>query len=1144
MQFIAICKNRRCVSMPAARKFFLLMRLAGVILLATALQVSARGLSQKVTLSYRNVPVQRVFREIIRQTGFSIIYDESEFRKLDKVSVDVKDAPVEDVLNICFRNIPYRFQVINNTIVVSQSSFAAYVSRNAIDNPAPPMDISGKITDDQGKPLAGATVKLKGTNITTVTDEEGHFTLKVPEKGGVLVCSYVGFENQEKIVNHAGNYSLSLKLADSKAEESVVIGYGSQRKASLTAAVSSIKSDEIASIPTSNLSNVLAGRLSGTFVQSGTGTPGISSAIRVRAQSSWNGSDPIFVIDGIVRDKTSFDALDPNEVDEITILKDASSAAIYGSRSSNGVILVTSKTGKSGKAIIQYTSVFSVEKTGRVPGYMDMGKALDVSEAVNGGISPEEKAWVLKNNPGGMNYYHAAYQDPNNQKHSLSASGGNENVTYYIGGSFFNEKGFLPNVWYKKYNLRGNVQAKLTKDFTVGLNLNNNYGTRNRFNFTYDGGSSDLNNLWGKLLYWNVFAPAYIDGKPVNPGWLGNPVEMMRNGGYWQNTNQQIDALLTAEYKIPYLPGLSFKASYSKNFDNSFIKDFAKKQLLYNFQTTGANNNIYTNTVVSTQMSGDPGTEYIGNSYVKTNSYQLNGQLNYMHSFGAHFINAMAAYEQYEYQYNAFSMYRYNFPLFPTDQFFAASANSSDWSTSGSESQDGRLSYVGRVNYEYAGKWLFSGSVRRDGSVKFAPDKRWGWFPSLAGGWVISKEGFFSKSKARDIIDMLKLRFSFGSTGNDAIGGWQWQDQYNIQGSTYYLGNPGTAAPRLAYGGIPNPGITWEKSNSFNLGLDMKLLKNFTFTTELWKRHTYDILGSRILVMPSEFGGSLPAVNYGVVDSKGLEFELGYNNTIGKDFSFAVKGNIGLATTKVIQKDVASNTQPVNNPNGKTLNYGTGLKATGIFRTQAELDALPAGYTINGVKPELGMMNFADVSGPDGKPDGKVDGYDNIILGNYFGSGSAPVSFGLNLTLSYKGFTVNTLFAGLTGYKISYNDAWGRNFGGGGKIPLYHDNAWSETNPNGTTPKLYPWGDGRATYTYTSTFNTYDGSFVRMKYLNIGYSIPGTVMRKIGLHAAQVFVSGTNLFSMSKFKLYDPEIYQFMSYPLMKTFSMGCNIQF
>ncbi len=1006
-----------------------------------------------------------------------------------------------------------------------------------------PVTVKGAVTNKNKVPLSGATITEVGRQgRSTLSDANGSFQIATVLNSRLKI-TMIGYKEFEVVVK-TQQLNIQLDAEVKELEEAVVVGYGTQKKASFTSAVSNIKASEITDIPTSNLSNVLAGRLSGTFVATNTGTPGISSTVRIRSNSSWNTAPPVYVIDGVVRDKQSFDALDPNEVAEITVLKDAASAAIYGSRSSNGVILVTTKTGKKGKPEIGFSAITNTSRTGKVPEYMDVSKALDYSIAVNGGISPEEKAWVLKNNPNGDNYFKAAYQNPNNQRYALSASGGGDMVTYYIGGSFYNENGFLPNVGFKKYNLRSNVSAKLTKDLTVNLNLSNSYGTRNRFNFTYDYGSADLNNLWGKLLYWDAWAPPYINGKPVDPGWLGNPVEMMKNGGYWKNNNQQLDALLSAEYKLPFVPGLSAKFAYSKNFNNSFVKNFAKKQPLYKFKTTGANNRIYTDEIISQTMSGDPGTEYIGNEYGRSNTYQLNGQLSYDHRFGEHNISATAVYEQWEAYYNNFSMYRYNFPLSPNDQFFAASANNSDWSTGGGEDQDGRLSYIGRINYDYAEKYFLSTSARYDGSVKFAPNKRWGLFPTLSGGWAISKENFFRNVKTLKFIDFMKLRFSYGSTGNDAIGGWQWLEQYRIQGGTYYLGQNGTTAPRLAFGGTPNANLTWEKSNSYNAGLDIVALKHLNLTVELWKRHTYDILGSRVLVLPSEYGASLPAVNYGIVDSKGIEIELGYNNTIGRDFEYRAKGNFGVSTNKVISRDAAQNAQFVDNPNGKTLSYGTGYQAIGIIRTQDELSKLPAGYKIFGATPELGMMNFADISGPDGKPDGKIDSYDRIVLGNYFGSNSAPITYGLQLNFSYKGISVDMLFAGLSGFKTSYSDAWGRNFGGGAKIPKYHDDAWSTDNPNGTTPKLFPWGDARSSgYTQTSTFNVYDGSFMRMKYLNIGYNLPAKYLNKIKVKGIKLFASGTNLFTLSKFKFYDPEISGFMSYPLMKNFSMGIDVR-
>lgn len=1142
LNFLAAACMGRAASQPdfkttPATKTLLIMKLTAILLLVTCLQVSAKVFSQQqLTVKVKDAPLVDVITDIGKQSGYQFFANERLLKDAKKVTVNLEKASLEQVLDACFKDQELDYAIVDKTVVIKRKKEAA-----VFNTPPPPILINGTITSENNVPLEGASIKIKGTNKTVVSNNKGEFAIEVALKD-VLQISYVGYLTQEIAVNESGNLKITLQQDVQKLDETVVIGYGSQRKANLTSAVSTLKATEIALIPTSNLSNVLAGRVSGTFVQSNTGTPGVGSSVRVRAQSSWNGGDAVYVIDGVVRDKTIFDALDPNEVDEISVLKDAASAAIYGSRSSNGVILVTTKTGKSGAPAISYSSTFSLQKTGKVPEYLDLTTSINMNRYIFGesSITPEEEADVKSWNGDGKAWYDAAYQDPFNQRHALSIAGGSDKITYYLGGSFYDEDGFLPNVWYKKYNLRGNISAKVTKDLTMGLILSNSYGTRNRFNFTYDYGSADLNNLWGKLFY-NAFGTRpYVDGHPVDPGWLGNPVEMMKNGGYWRNNNQQIDALATLEYKVPFLPGLALKAAYSKNFNNSYTKTFAKHQLLYSYKMT-ANGVIDPSQLLGTNYSRDPSTEYIGNAYNKSNSYQFDGQISYDQTFGKHHINALAVYEQYEYSYNYFDAYRYNFPLFPDDQFFAASGNSADWTNSANENEDGRLSYIGRVNYEYANKYLFSASVRRDGSVKFAPSKRWGWFPSVAAGWKISEEDFFKQSRALSFVNLLKLRLSFASTGNDAIGGWQWQDQYNIQGSSYYMGTNGTTNPRLAYSGIPNPDLTWEKSNSANLGLDLRLLNHFSFTAEFWKRHSYDILGSRILAIPAEFGASLPATNYGIINSKGLELELGYNNALGKDFQYNIKGNFSIATNKVIQVDVASNAIPVDDPNGKTLNYMVGYRSTGIYRTEADLAKLPEGFTILGQAPVLGMLSFEDVSGPDNTPDGKVDNYDRVKLANYQ-LAQAPVSYGLTVNLSYKGFTLDMLFAGLAGYKIFYNDAFSRNTGSYFVYTKFWEDYWTESNTDGKAPKPFPWGDSRATYSNNSSYNAYDGSFLRMKYLSLGYSLPAPLTKKIGFKSIQVFASGTNLFLLSKFKYYDPELSSFMSYPNMKVLSLGLNV--
>ncbi len=1121
----------------------LVMKLSTLLFVIFILQAGATTVysqKAKVSIDVQHARLSDVLEQVESQTDYLFFYNKKNIDVNKEVNLKVSNVSVSDVLNKTL-GPDISYVMVNDHIILSKKEDNTFLSQMTLQQG---ITITGTVTDDAGQPMPGANVFIKGTTTGQVTDNNGQYSIIVPDRNTVLVFSFIGYITNEFPVGDQTVINVELEEDTKEIEEVVVVGYGVHKKATLTGAISSMKTDDVAMIPTSNLTSVLAGRLAGAYVQTSTGVPGISSSIRVRAASTWNGEDAIFVIDGVVRDKISFDLLDPNEIEQLTVLKDAASAAIYGSRSSNGVILVTTKTGKVGKPQVSLSSIFGTDRLGIMPKYLSVPASLQLNRYVFGdnSVTQEEEAELMKFNSDGMAWFDEAYQNPYTQKYQLSISGGTERVTYYLGSSFYDDKGFLPQVWYKKLNLRSNVSVKLTKDLTVGMNLSANNGVQNRFRYTWS--SPNVLPPAMELLYQFAFTKPYIDEKPVAiPNGGTNIIAIMREGGYWRNTTRQIDALLTVDYKIPFVPGLSVRASYSRNFSNNFLKSFAQSFQCYNYAMIGNNGVVDPTKPLGTTNTFNGGNgEYIGNEYNKADAYQLNGQINFDRHFGKNHISAVFIYEQYEGATNNFSLYRWTFPLFAKDQFFAASQDQKNIGAGGQETEDGRLSYIGRLNYEYADKYLFSASFREDGSTKFAPGKRWGFFPSVSAGWVISKENFFIDHRISDFVYMLKIRASFGMTGNDSVGGWAWQDTYNVGGS-YYLGSSGTVMPGLTYAGIPNPNITWEKSKAYNIGFDANFLNHFNLTADLWFKRTYDILGPRILALPVEFGGTMPNVNYGETNSKGFELELEYKNMIGQSFSYAIKGNIGLSTNKVVRKDVAANAQWVDDPNGKTMGYLTAYDCAGIYRTQDDLNQEPAGFTIFGQAPVLGMLRHKDISGPDGIPDGKVDSYDRIKVGNY-GLNQAPISFGVNINLEYKGFTVSMLFSGFAGFKKFYEDSFGRNIGQYMRYTEWWDDYWTETNVNGTKPKPFPWGDSRATYANNSTFNLYKGSFLKMRYLNIGYSLPSTWVEKIGIKSAQVFVSGTNLFTLSKFKVYDPEISNFMSYPIQNTYSLGLNINF
>jgi TonB-linked SusC/RagA family outer membrane protein len=1144
------------------QKVLRIMKATAFLILVACLQSVARTNGQSITLSVKDASAKEVFREIQKQTGKSLMVSEGVLSRIGKITLEVKSQPIEKVLDLCLRKDHFTYTEIDGIIVIVDKPEVV-----PLKVPAPALDtsgfvVTGRIVDAGGTPLPGASVSRAGTKEGTAADANGNFRLKLPTGGATLLISYLGYQQQRMEISHAGSLTITLKPSDAVVEEVVVVGYGTQKKASLTSAISSIDTKDMMSVPAANLSNVLAGRASGTFVQSGTGVPGKSSIVRIRSSSSWNSSGPLIVIDGIARDQAAFDALDPNQVQSITILKDAASAAIYGSRSSDGVLLVTTKTGREGKATVQFNSIFGVYSKPEIDvKYLSMDQSMDIYNSIHTGAADfrynqYDRDWIHKNNPEGNLHYDEAHQQPFTQRHSLNVSGGTDRVTYFIGGTFYDEKGFLPQLAYQKYSLRSNVQVAITKDLTLGLNLSYNKGERSRF-YTIEGKDDDLSGFYEKLKY--IMPPttfAYIDGKPMSPTWVTNPIEMMKNGGYMHINRQYIDGIINLEYKVPFIKGLTLKGVADLYNGNDFSKAYAIQPLLYQFKLDPKSGiqQVYTNEIIGTKVATSPAQPFIGNENGRTNSYQVNAIATYDKHFGNHNLNIVGVYEQSDGYYSYSSIYKYNFPVYTSDQFPFASRASGDTKADGYETYlDSRVSYVGRVNYDYQHKYLVSASVRADGSSKFAKDKRWGYFPAASLGWVLSEESFLAGLK-KSGVDMLKLRLSYGSTGNDNIPAWLFKELYNASAAPFYLGDPAASKSILAYNGIAQTNYTWEGAKSYNAGVDLNFRQHWSFVADVWTKNTFNILGQRLLETPVEFGSSYPIENYGRMNAKGMDIELGYvYGKIGKDFTFDVKANFGLATTRVLIKDKALGATPADDPVGKPLNYQSGYQASGILRTDADVAALPVGYTIFGAKPEKGMMNFTDVGGPNGKPDGVIDAYDKVVVAQYSNavvtgssnqSNNAPISYGLSISMGYKNFRLSMLWAGLAGYKVIYNDPWNRSGAGAIPTPAYYADSYSDANPNGKFPKLYnASGNQRQDYSVVSALNTFSGDFLRLKNLNLSYDF-SQMLKKTGLSSAQIFAGATNLFCLRKFKLYDPEVYSFGSYPIMTNVSLGFNVQF
>ncbi|MCL4482830.1 MAG: SusC/RagA family TonB-linked outer membrane protein [Bacteroidetes bacterium] len=735
------------------------------------------------------------------------------------------------------------------------------------------------------------------------------------------------------------------------------------------------------------------------------------------------------------------------------------------------------------------------------------------------------------NNGYGADNLKDVWVDPTTMHHSLSVSGGSDKVRYYAGGSFVKQGGFMKNLDYSKYNTRVNVSIDVTKNLTIFAQLATASTKRNRITFEED---TDLATLYRKLQVWQPDWRMHTsNGSPIDFGWLGNISEFTTgSSGYNTDNGTQIDILLNAEYKVPFAKGLRLKVQYADNFNELRNKRFLQKQNLVKIERQGAHNHIWTDNIIGTIQSNWPSKPSLQQSSDETKNYQLNFQANYDHSFGKHNLTAIFVYEQTESNINSFSGGRETFPVSIVDQFFATSDARTDSYVGGSAREGGRLSYIGQLGYNYSGKYFLNASLRRDGSSIFSSSKRWGYFPTISTGWIISKESFFDVPQ----INFLKLRASAALSGNDNVVGWQWLDTYSPSGNAYF-GVPPAINPGIQLDRITNPNITWEKSRDYNFGIDMNFLKHWTLSADYWFKHTYDILGSRIQALPSTFGFSLPAENYAKVDAKGFDLELGYDNKIG-ELKYFVKGTFSYGTNKVIQMDYPANAPEYANPNGKPLGIITGYVFDKIIRTQSELNAVPANFTVFGLKPELGMMIYKDLSGPNGTPDGKIDSYDQTLLSK---RRSPPVRYGLNLGGTWKAFSLELMFAGQAGNK-RFPDGmngwveWNR-------VPSFWLDHWIPENPNAPMPNPKS-AQGPNTYNTNTDFWMKDGGFVRLKYLNATYALPSRWMTKIGLSTVKLVFSGTNLFCLSKFKYFDPEVSSMGSYPNMKTFNFGLDVSF
>lgn len=1122
-------------------------RLLCVTALSTC-SVFAYAQQQQVKLTGSNLPLKSVFKQIEKQTDLSIDYRSQDVDDSRIVKQMPKATTVQQAMNQLLAGTDCVVTFSNGHIIIKKQASNTTNQQSKL--------VKGTIVDATGMPVIGANVMVKGTTNGTITDMDGNFSLEAPV-GVTLVVSYVGFADQE-IKAVGNNLTITMKEDAEALDELVVVGYMAQKKGLLSGSVEHMKVDEqMKTLPTTAAGNLLAGKLAGVSVSTPSSAPGSNPDVSIRTVSAWTRNDkkqqPVcYVIDGVIRDASDFNNLSPNEIEDITVLKDAASAAVYGSRSAGGVILVTTKKGKIGKPTINYSYSYSIDTRTKNSDLTSAVEAGELYGRINGNSDPAGWAWSQEeldyfkgiNNGWGYDQLDIIYRNPSTQTHNISVDGGSEKVRYFAGASYVKQEGFMDPLTYDKYNFRLNVTADITKDLKVetGLALNNN--KQGLLAEDYD----DVNNdLYGKLRIWQPDQPVYTDnGQFIDYGWIGNVgAKAVGAGGYRKHEYLKPQMNVSATYKVPFIEGLSARVAFSKMWYHEAQKKFYKSYDMQVMKRTGPNNRIMStndNDIIGVKKStwGLPnGKDMIERVSNWNDNMQLNFQLTYDKVFNnVHHVSGTFVTEWYEATGSGVTGGRETFPLYLTDQFWAASdARADTWGNGATDWQDGRMSYIGQFSYDYASKYMFTFSFREDGSMKFAPDQRWGFFPAASAGWVISEEDWFNKSK----INRLKVRASAGLTGDDSVGGWQWMESYT-GGKNAYFGYSPVQSVGLTYGKVVNPDMTWEKSFSFDLGVDMNFLDHWDLSLDYWYRNTYDILDTRVISLPTTFSQELPAENYGEVHAQGLDLRLGYNGESG-DFTYFGNLTASYGWNEVITKDYAENAKWFDIPVGRSLSYITGFEVDQIIRTQADLDAFNAAhpnYQHKGQKPELGMMVYKDLSGPDGTPDGIIDDWDKTILKNK----NNPLIVGLNLGGTWKGFGLDMMF---TGSFLSYK--WMNDLAGGVEWNRmwhdWYDNSWTPENPNAELPKRKSANVTR-TYDDNSDFWLKKNNYLRLKYLTLSYTLPENQFYNKVFDKVRFFFTGTNLFVLSGFNknYYDPEIGGGNQFPIARSFNFGVDVTF
>jgi len=1088
-------------------------------------------LRRTISLDLKDMSIRQALREIGRRGGIEIAYGDDVLRARDRVSLQLEQIAVQDavVLALAGTGLEAFVSLRGTTILVRAGSAAAQGD-----------SLTGRVTDTTGASLAGVRISVVGTRFGAVTGPDGRYAIAaVPPGTYRLQARLIGYGiGETDVILAAGQTATAdLRLVPQAIELNpiVAVGYGEQRKATLTGSVSAVQGEQIQGVPAVNVSNTLGGQLPGLVTVNQSGEPGYDGAtIRIRGNHTLNDNSALIVIDGVADRVGGLERLDPQDIESISVLKDAS-AAIYGARAANGVILVTTKRGRSG--VVQPPQLTVNINQGfnhptRTPQMADAATYMTMLNEINTyrNLPPAYTADQIQKTRAGADpwlypntdWFGAVIKPMSLQtRGNVALRGSGERIGYYLSLGGLTEDGYYQNsaTRYNQYSFRSNIDGRVTDHLGLRFDVTGRLEDRNFPN-------RSAGSIFRALIRGKPNLPAYwpngMPGPDIefgdNPVVTGTPAT-----GYDKDQRDYVQGTVGLDFKVPGVSGLTLRgnASYDQVFRSE--RQWRTPWTLYTWDYTTRDSSGQP--VLSPAKRGFNAPQ-LNQTDGRGTSILLNLVAEYRRNFGPHTVGILGGIERQTADSSYVNAFRRDFVSDQVDQIFAGSDLGK--TNDGTAYVAARQNYFTRVNYAFQDKYLFEVVARYDGSYIFPADKRFGFFPGISAGWRISEEPFFRNHVP--VFDDLKLRASWGKTGNDRINQWQYLATYGFGGGFIFGGTQEVKS--IFQTRTPNPNVTWEVAQQLDFGIEGRLLKNrLSFEVDRFTERRNNILSFRNASVPQTAGLSLPRENIGIVDNRGWDGSITWRQQLASDASFEVTFNGGYAQNKILFWDETPGAPPWQRSTGYRMNTGLYYKVLGVFKDQAAVDAYPHKP---GARP--GDLIFADVDAND-----TIDARDRIRVNQ---NGDPTFTGGLTLAAQVKSFDVRVFFHAafdaVQYFRTESGDI-------GNFTAEYAANRWTPDNPNAPGPRTFNRQDEY--WVSPDNPNTYflrDASFIRLKSVEIGYHVPGRVAARMGVHDLRLYASGYNLFLWDKFRVLDPETRdsQGQYYPQQRVFNAGASITF